>query len=1083
MACSTVQRPRCSSGPLAYLALAVFASCGSGPDRGSRQASHPPGTIVELPGGGFFISDPNQAGNATELRLARTAHGRLVEIFGLDAAGARLPMAGDFMIGPLLVSDGKDFSLETNAITSQQALVILRDVTDTVAGGGRDQFYSLLKTAEANVIPIQPLAAGGAGTYSMLPRNGALMLQFDDLVDETSLDETTLRVLTGIPSTIPFEARLFVDANHGGLANGQFRSSRVYVDMTVSELESYSTSPPLPINPLGLPPAIDVNLANVELRIPTATSSSTGQNRLLVNVSGHPLATAGNGPVDFNSPTLDVVRAVRSGGKQEQTGDAYNGFLPDQQAPLIVGTQEVQIPFPPVYQGGTSFLIPELRFDSKPCAQTPDAGDLIVQPGVFAEVTRPPALVKDGILKNVEVRLVVYPLNWDTGDGPAEWLNSSVGAAEFNAPFDPVFDSGSAACYARVLPQPSGYPSQPGVGLHTSSSIELRFSEAMDPLSVTAFDSITLTRSPAPVAGGTPLATDQYVVGSMAQSADLMRFTYVPDLPLAHAVGMAENYYLNLAAGVWSPTDLSGNPLDFTLPEVTMSIDPTLAPQSTGGRVSRFSALDEEAPFGDETKALPEWAGQHLYDFGLEVIRPRPVVRSLGVVDRTNPVPAIMAYFVLGVQTPLSNYGSRCQAIWRYCDFGLGLTDASKFNLDLEGMYWSPAAGSVVFDSYTQFEIKLAHSAWVPDEYVNSATNLPQFGASGLTNFYSKNLLDAAQDPLSVVHPRYLGYQVNPGDMVTTSLGTDLMPYPWNRGLAPDDWTSYTWRDTSLRKRAGKGGAGTDLFQVYFANGKPRPSNPHFQANQVRTSGLSLLMDFSCFPDEGAVGQNALAIALASASAAQPYFRAFTTGGVKPNGKTKLINPDKETRANGGFNPLSNPPGASTPGNDPVVYMGAADFVVRTSRSHSIWFPATDPIGGGTFSAPIYSTPITEPKAEDQTVGTSVLLEFRGMTSFAPPADPCTGQPVMSPLEDATMFDLYGDHYNDSCIPNPTGQTNHSTKYENLGITFLNTDDTWKPSIQLIDGAPYYQIRLTFISDTVSGLSPELSAVAVSWVE
>ena len=90
--------------------------------------------------------------------------------------------------------------------------------------------------------------------------------------------------------------------------------------------------------------------------------------------------------------------------------------------------------------------------------------------------------------------------------------------------------------------------------------MELRFSEAMDPLSVTAFDSMTLTRSPAPPTGAPPLGTDQYVVGSVSQSADLTRFTYVPDLPLAHSVGKAEIYYLNLASGKWSPTDLSGNP-------------------------------------------------------------------------------------------------------------------------------------------------------------------------------------------------------------------------------------------------------------------------------------------------------------------------------------------------------------------------------------------------------------------------------------------------------------------------------------------------------------------------------------------
>ena len=112
-----------------------------------------------------------------------------------------------------------------------------------------------------------------------------------------------------------------------------------------------------------------------------------------------------------------------------------------------------------------------------------------------------------------------------------------------------------------------------------------------------------------------------------------------------------------------------------------------------------------------------------------------------------------------------------------------------------------------------------------------------------------------------------------------------------------------------------------------------------------------------------------------------------------------------------------------------------------------------------------------------------MVLNFRGITSFVPPTDACTGLPVMGPLEDAMTMDLYGDHYNDACIPNPNGQPNHSTKNENLGLTFLNADDKWKATIQEVDGAPYYQIRLTFMSDILSGLSPELSAVAVSWQE
>ena len=84
-----------------------------------------------------------------------------------------------------------------------------------------------------------------------------------------------------------------------------------------------------------------------------------------------------------------------------------------------------------------------------------------------------------------------------------------------------------------------------------------------------------------------------------------------------------------------------------------------------------------------------------------------------------------MHIFAPGVQTPLSNLGSKCQLTYRYCDFGFDLFDTAHYNVDVEGLYWSPAGGEASFDSYTEFEIRLAHASCVPDEFKEG--NLPKW--------------------------------------------------------------------------------------------------------------------------------------------------------------------------------------------------------------------------------------------------------------------------------------------------------------------------------------------------------------------
>lgn len=1089
------RRARASLGLLGASALLfTLGACGSGGGSGgSKNAFGTPGEVGDKPGGGFYIVDGNQAGNAQEPRLVRQSFGRLVEVYGFNSMGMRVPMASKFVIDQDLIPDGQDFFLETNPITAQQNLLILRDVEDLTPGGGREQFFALLKKSEATLGVIQSEGAGNSGVYSMVPRNAVIVVQFDDLIDASTLNPTTFRVKVGNPPEVPFEGRLLADPNHGDLAdfNGdgslEFYTTRVIFDPTVTEVESFETNPPLPVNGVGLPPASEVSLANICIHIPTKLNAAFGQTKLLLNPSGHPITSKNNGPVDYSSPTIDVVRAARSGGPTEVTSDDYNGFLRDDESPRVVGATPMFITSQPTSTNGyDEFVIPSAVFTSAFCTQVPQPGDVLRQPGVFAEVLEEPGGLSGQEVTDLRVRLVVWPRDWDAPGlgGPLEWELSAVGEADFLAAYDPTEDVGREVCFVRIFPRPKGFPDDPSAGLYTSSTLAVRFSEPMDPTSVTAFDSLTLTRDPDPV------NTSDFVVGSMTQSLDLQEFTFVPDLPLAHEEGSAESYYLRINTGELGSNDLAGNTLSSAMAVVAASIAPDEKTEANGGRVSRFTALDEEPPFGDEISGpLPEWTGQHLYDLDRELIKPRPVVHFNSVADRSRAVIKLMTPFTIGVQTPLSGLGSKMQTLWRYIDFGFALTDRSTHNLDIEGMYWSPTGGSVVAETFNEFEIELTHSFKAPDEYIDPDSLFPQYPSSGLVDKFVKNILDKKGDPLTVMHPRGRGYSVNPGDLYVSEVsGTKFMPWPWNRDVGPDEFTTWTWRNTDIRKRGGNQSGGSDPDILYTALGIAQPCNKYYREGNIRTIGLPVLMAFSCFPDSGATGVNAFDISLAANSSSKPYFRAFSTGGIDQSGNKILVDPDTETEANGGFNPGSNPPGKKTFGLDNTFYIGAADFVTRVSRTHSLWFQAINPLTGSLFENPLYIDPTMEPAPADQPNGTRVVLAYRGVHTFNPQPWSCDENiSNLDPIENANSIDAYGDHYDDACLP-PDEATcvfipNHNPIFENKGLKMLDKNDEWRDTIAGINTASYYQVRITFEANIFTGLVPELSALAVAWYE
>lgn len=1119
--------PGCQQDPRAAwlgvgLLAATLAACNN--TTTPKGGNLPVGTFATNPSTNReFIVDPNDGGRAPEMQLVQTYFGRLVRVVAFDGNNAEVVMHENYVISPSDLGNGVDYEVRTSQITGDQTLVVFRDISNTIQLA---QFRQIVKVLGDQLRIVSDNGFVGFGSYTMVPRNAAIVMQFSDLLDPTTLTDQSVRVRVGIPTTLPFESRLLIDPNHGDLASfssggaPQFYSTRVIIDPTVSEPESFSTNPPLPVNTTGLPASVDQLLSNVQVRLATQ-STSVSTDVLLRNPTGHRLSQSGNGSIDFGVGTRDIVRAARAGGSQGVTGDPYNGYLRDDSAPRIVGSLDLEINLPPEQSptDPNEFILRRVTFASAFCAQAPQIGDLISQPGLFAEVLSNGSVDSNGIALDVEVRLVVIPAAW--GGDPAQFSSNGAAPAQYLVPFDANDDVARAACFLEITPVASGFPNAPATGILPGAIYTIRFNEPIDQNSLSVFDTFALTRREVPAE---PV---DYVPGGLQRSVDLQEFTFTPELPLAHMQGASETYYVRVNTQTFAPTDLAGNALVAALPPVAMTIAQNTPSQQTGGRVIRFTGPDEESPRIGEPgieENRPEWAGQHVYNVGQQLIRPRPVTRSQIVGDRQRILPAQMAQQLTGQNLPLSTFGAKTQILYRFIDFDLPFKidnrinaniDPTMLNIDIEGVSLAPRTGGVVFESYARFRMSMGHSAFLPDEVINPVTQAIVLPASGITSIFENNYLNIVEDPATVVHEDFRGYQIIPGNVFQTSAGTNLIPLPQNRGLAPADKRYYTWRDTFLRTRGGANGGGIYPQRWHQLTGNPieifpgpdmmgnltdcnLPAagtacvNQFYSPGNVQTAGLPLLIEFDCFPSSGAQTQNVFDTSMAHPTQTVPFFRAFSAGGFDTQGNQVIVDPDLEVIANGGFNPQATPAGTGTPGTDNTYYLGALDLVIRVSRSASLFYPAVNPllsdgnpmtIDDQRFSNPIFFPAVLTPRSSDQPVGTSIEVNYRGASVI--PANHRS-------RTDAREMDPYGDFYpdfNEAMINICDGSFSHDpircdgmTVLQNEGITFFNGTG-WRSNVSELNGAQFIQVHLTFTNNVDSGLSPSVSSVSLSWAQ
>lgn len=1044
----------------ACLVAALAAACGGGGGGGGQSGI--PGQEGAKGTGGFFIVDPNRSGGAANVHIAEVLWGRLVDVHDIDASGKRVdpPVYRDFVIHPSLLTDNVRFVLDRNPITQRERLTIQNTHGPDPADPSpdEDKFLTLLAEASDPLPLVAPKNDDGSSSppFTAVPRNACMVLRIDDCLDDDEPANLVnlVRAFSGYPPITPFAARVVFDLNHGALVGGSFHTTRVLVDMTVSQVEAATGAAPLAVNAVGLPASRSSSASpNVSVRIPTRVDVGSGQPKVLTNLSGSPLDLNDDGPVDELSPTEDVVRAARSGNSEDQS----NGFLRDLEKPRVIGGWPITVDSQasdPAGEPGLDFLI-DLTF-STTCQTDPAVGDVITRGPTFVEVTQARARTANRVL-GLHVRSA-FPLVDDANPNTPD-PDDLVGDGLYQAPFQTSLTVASG-CWVSFLPEAAVPPTSE---VETTAQVLIRFSEPMDPDSLSPFGGSAggfLVVKGQAGASSTAISSNTVVGEVLPADQDLTAFNFVPSFPYAHEVNsVGDTFHVELSDRA---SDLAGNRLRNAIPFVDFTIAPLEATQRNSAIVLRFEGNDEYAPdggdadqFADGPDGLRDVRGQFFFDRGM--LLGRPVANGAWPVDASNPVPLRMIPLGTGVFTPLNPLGAKMQTLWRYCDMGWDVTDETKYNLDVIGLNWSPFGAQVLADFYDQFEIQLGHSRFLPDEGPPFRVN------SGLptTNFEDNYL--AGSNPIPgtrggfVVHNRALGYVVNPADLFNATTGTPMIPYPFNQGGGQD--VTYTWRDTAILAK----GADGDPSQ------KGIPMECEFAAGvinggqigdlggprNVPSFGLPLLIEIRCHPSDQGLGFNLFGVVVGNSGPGPlPAFRAYSAGGVNTLGNQEQVLPDAETAPRGGFNPAGTPPGTRTKFvADSIFYLGQLDTVVRISRVHTVWLDA------GSFPIlPEWRPAIMEPSLQSQPLGTNIILDFRSAASFT------TAGPGLPPDPfDATKLDAYGN-------------LNRNGPFQPVTLS------DWSRDISVGNGKRFLQVRLTYVNNIETRVGAELDALALPYV-
>ncbi|MBI5434881.1 MAG: hypothetical protein HZA52_18760 [Planctomycetes bacterium] len=973
------------------------------------------------PSGELRFDAPHHGGRATKLTLQTVYVGRLVDLYARASDGEPELVARDFLAPAAVAPTTADWTLGFDDFAGRDQLVIAHPRTAPL-------FLDVVAKLDAGLERVleHGLAPSELPPYTAIARNATLALEFDDLLDPASLDAQSVRLALGGAGDQPFAARLATDPLHGALVDvdgdgaRELRSTRVFVDAAISAAEADASSLVLPVQPLGLPAGSGSGEPNVVLRLATVGE------RVLANLSGATLA-GDAATLDTSAPTHDVVRAFATG-----PVDSAKSFLSSATMLALLGRQGVQVT-QATHQGGADWQL-DLLYATPACAATVERRDALVYGDGTLLLARSASNPPSGAVVTGALFRVV--------SGSA----ASVGAAELQNKWRGA-PGQEPACFLTFTPAPLAGPAR---GVAPNATVSATFNLPLDPRSLGAFDEFAI------VDPNEPSAIRSFVVGALVPSVAGTEVVFTPSVPFAHQSGSAEAFEAHLRGGPLGLLGLGGAELLPAGLTARFQLDPAAATVQSGGIALRFSSADEDVP-SFATFPTPEVRGQFLFDLASERILPRPVTHFAAAADPSNPIVGTMLTFTQGVQTPLVPLGSKLMNLWRYHDVGFSLIDEATMNVDVEGLAWSPHGGSVVADQFPDFQIALTHSRYLPDEQLSNQTLLPTKPMSGVVATFAQNVASATNDPLTIVHPKAYGYVVDPTDTFVAASGMAMQPWPLNRQLPVGASPSYyTWRDTAVQTLGAPFGYGAETGKFVDVVQLGQAGVPYAK-DQVPTIGLPLLMEFRCYPTGGAVGLNDFQIAIAINSSAAPFFRAFSSGGTLASGQSKVVDPDAEPVATGGVSSSGFP----TPQLDNVFYYGQADFVVRVSRAHTIWFDSR-------LGTPSFATPVLEPTAALQPAGTQIVVAYRGATAIGNPPSGSNGASWVN----ADNFDFYGESRSSALGGFTAAQ---------FAPSFLNGDSAWKSSISTLDGARYVQARISFIANAATGATPELASFGLAY--
>lgn len=1017
------------------------------------------GLLVLLPsclggGGSQSLTGPG-SGKAT-LTLENAEWGRLVDI--IDGNG--VPYEQDELIRENLQSDGEDFLLQLNSITGRETLTILY-------AQGTAAFAAALASAKSSLGSLQAKAYDDPPPFSKVARNGAIRLTFSEYLDPATVDRQTIQVLVAGANQQfeSLEVRYVVQQKIG--ADGKPKGV-VILDPTISKLEAESLE--VPANGIGLPESVDQVAANIKVRIPTVVNPYINQTMVLANQAGtRTFSVKSNSvgtvlePVEYASGEPVAVRAFRSGNDT----DVFNGFMTDNARPSLIVSQEmtvaqVQSPSPLVRRITYSLDAVRCRGLAPKLGDVFEVGDAILQTAVLVNTSNPAALVVDATLLFGEL---------GAASGQQGTLTTRYSAQDFEL----------QACYLTFSPEPTTLPA---VGVDPYATVSVTFSEPVDAGTIRSLDSMVLSSvnlSPSAADDPTrpwnadalgesvPAYIDrqlgfQNVVtvsgsngsgrirfGPIQVSGDAQTYTLAPLAGLTDSHGEGGSLFYNLALrdGPDGILDLAGNSVDFdsfvagnTYQTETISIAGT--PPDDRYFALRCGGSDEDDDQGSE------YAGQFGPFVGDGLMRPRPVTHFSRAIDSSNTWVGQRLKFAQGIMTPLTPAGAVLMTVWPYHTMGFGLANDGEYNLDVEGMSWSPFDGVVFDDLFERYSIALAHSNRLPDDYIDGGSGYPNWPNSGLrrlsTEPFDGNIFGFgyAPDPKDEVIMFDTEYQISDINKYLNSVSNSMMPWP-------EFQTTYTYRDTSFPKPDGVTlQGGTNVGGAAYGCPPQVTGQPLvYTSGKIPSIGLPLLMRYRCYPRGQEFGFNGFQVQIMVGSSALPAFRIFSSGGRDGQNVWHLVRPDlppEGTSPVGGYNTVT---GAVTKNHGPELYWGMADFVTRISRVYTHWFG----LGGSIASM----SPLTvEPVPGAQLAGTQVIVELRG-------ADTITTTTCDDPLTRMSNFDAYGDWI--GTCSTVSGVTSWSTNVTGL----------------ITGGKDYFQARITFVSNISQDLDPVLDALGFAW--